>query len=407
MLALLIAAAQPVHWPPPPPPAPPPPSALSPDPFAHLIKARAPVTWEGKPANAELLIHGAAAAVQLAAPARAPTPVIFITTPAEALAVLADVRLAPLWPALLDWAGADLVRLREMRIETAARAYNREIAAPPATTTSDSLVTPRTRAFATFAVALAQSGRLEAAMKLIDQRIADAEVTGDAARDRFDEMQLVVRRARLQFETGEAAGAIAALDDATKAYASETEYLLNLDVNKASYLAYAGRYAEALTLIEGAEAKFRATEETPDEYKVGGSGRQFAWIRACALHGLGRRDEAARVFAPILRATREPVDDSAALELNDSIRARGLSCMGDAEGLAGLLFDALSASDAFASTSYVWLQPARVRRGQSEARRTVYARARRDPRLAGLLEGRFRELPPIFSPALNNWPGTR
>lgn len=403
LIALALQAAVP-------PPAPPAPAVttqplLARDPLAHLIKARAPVVWEGQPANAELLIEGAGALVRMNVPGRAPVDLVFVDNSDAALAVLADRRLAPLWPALLEWAGDDLSALRQRALEQALRAYNTRRAPLPARNTGDSLVDAEARALMDYVAALKAGGKSDAAIALLDARLTliDGDPSDKAA---FERSQLESRRAGLLRHLGDHAAGVAASASAESRMGAGSPYALNFAVTRASWLAFDGRHGEALDLIERAEREFVAQQPDEESYKIAGSNRQFAWIRACALHGIGRRAEALTSLEPVSKAKREPIDERAVVDANDSIRERAALCMGDDAALARQLLAKLSAGETFADPLYLTLQqghdPVSAGSRTSATRKALKGNAA----VRAALKGRMRELPAIFRPALNGWGAT-
>ena len=100
-----------------------------------------------------------------------------------------------------------------------------------------------------------------------------------------------------------------------------SQYAINARVNRAALLLRRNLYADALAVIDPA---WRQWQASPAYDKVGGSERQFAWIRACALNGLGRHDEADQAFRPVLDA-RESKDRDFVIDSDRKLRCRDWS----------------------------------------------------------------------------------
>src|SRR5690606_7451199 len=139
--------------------------------------------------------------------------------------------------------------------------------------------------------------------------------------------------------TGDHSGSITHMDDAIRRLGS-SDFRLNLLINRASYLAVDGRYREAL---HDADAALAGALRGPARLQVAGSRRHFDWVRACALAGLGRRDEA-RALAAGVAASEEPFSALVVLETSGSIRRRMNLCMRDATSVMADLIEAARAS---------------------------------------------------------------
>jgi hypothetical protein len=212
---------------------------------------------------------------------------------------------------------------------------------------------------------------------------------------------LSLRLASLRQLAGDGAGALAAMSRDEAALGKGSDYAVNFRVNRAAYLAEAGRHAEALALVEAVRAAYQAAEDQPigaGGEKVPGSDRHFQWIRACALKGLGREAEGAAAAAAIF-AAEQPTDEYLVVDSNALIRLRLARCTGDAAMAAREI-----AADArrlpIGGSPFLLLQPALRLGGFDPAFRR---RILEHPELAAELRGRFRELPPELVPALNHW----
>ena len=191
------------------------------------------------------------------------------------------------------------------------------------------------------------------------------------------------------------AGAIAEYE-AVERTLGTSPYAVNATVNRAATLAYEGRYAEALTAIDGAWARYLKDNRGD---KVPGSERQFSWIRACALHGLGRTDEA-RGAMPVLQDDREIKDADFVIEPDNDLKLRIATCTRDGPEFARLI--ARDLRRVGRSPALLLLQPAYIPRGNYRA---IMATVRADPALKAAAASLMRTLPPEMTAALNGWRG--
>lgn len=189
------------------------------------------------------------------------------------------------------------------------------------------------------------------------------------------------------------AGAIAEYVAMERAMGS-SPYTVNATVNRAAALAMDGQYAAALDAIEHGWASYLKDNRGD---KVPGSDRQFAWIKACALHGLGRESEA-RAAAGVLRDDREVDDDDFVTEPDNDLKIRSAMCMRDGGEVARLI--ARDFRRVGRSPALLLLQPAFVARG---ANQPIIDAVRSDPDLKAAAATRMRALPPEMTAALNGW----
>lgn len=260
-------------------------------------------------------------------------PLRAVSRVGDAIAVLADQRLAFAWPALLAWVGADLGGLRDRVLARAdvAAATGLAVTAPQGTSeeyagSADVLLTLQ------LSSALWSAGRRDEALALLRRKIA--MLPGRPSRDDggYTEVAFGDRLAGWQFDTGDVTGALATLDALRSDPRIEPTYRINADVNTALALARAGRAGEALALVDRTLAAFRADngERDAEEVKIPDSEAQFAWIKACALAGLGRRANAAAVMAGII----PEADTSPTTGIPSRARISGYLYMHDASALA-------------------------------------------------------------------------
>jgi|GEM_PF-3430966 len=317
----------------------------------------------------------------------------------SAVRLLADPRAKSMWEPIIRWGEADLSVLRDRRIAAARIAAEGAGVLPLPTQTSEAIVGPRVRAVLQLAEALSGGGKIEEAIDLLRRTRGNAPPGADI--DRATEyLSLTLRLASaVRLRDGNGKAAVRILEEARPLL--DPVYGLNMDVNRAAMLAQDGRHAEALALIEAAEADFRnrsSEEFGSDRARVPGSLRQFRWIRACALHGLGRTDEARTTFAQVVAAP-EPGEAAWVAASNLQIRLRARNCMGDVEGLVDEFIAQLDGGLP-GQLVFEWVQPGALLPLVAPA---TVAAVRAHPRLIAAMAGRVRLLPPELTPALNDW----
>lgn len=369
----------------------PPNVAAQPSPFRVLASAPFP---EIPDTIADLVVVQDRAAIRL----RNGRVERFVTIDAveQLLALLADRRMTPLWPALIDWAGTGAERLRDAHIEAARRAFADARPIDPLST-AESAVRPKTRALLRLATQLDSAGRRDEAIALLKTNRPAAPGRND--RDRFAWVALATRLSGIYREADDVDHALAALDEAAALMGNEQYFSVNLKVNRAALLAESGRYAEALKTIDAALAAFGQSEDHRGAGDhVPGSGREFSWIRACALRGLGRIAEADAEAAQML-ADANPTDYQFVVKSTAAIAVRYALCVDDRRLAARVLASDI-ARRPVGAPAFEMLQPARVRRTREAA---FFAAVRDEPVLIEALRDWFRVLPDAFAPALNRW----
>ena len=306
----------------------------------------------------------------------------------QALGLLAFKPFAPLWPQAEARWGVGLSILRDEIVANDGR-----VGDPRYGRMMDEA---NRRAFAR-APMLMSVGRTVDAFREIDALQKALSERRNARRERlaFDRAMVMTRRAGMLADLGrrdEAADSLAAY---LPAMGKEDPYRANIVVNLAAYLAETGRHAEALALIEPAYADFRASQPAGQAYRISGSDREFAWIHACALAGLGREADAARYVSMIRTADQQPWDRYVpSPKRTSAIALRMYRCMDDEAGWFGV-FDERELT--LPLGEWIRLQPAYARADGMRQGWTVPAdiRARYD--------ALYRTLPPAYDPALNQW----
>ncbi|WP_145923418.1 hypothetical protein [Sphingopyxis macrogoltabida] len=105
----------------------------------------------------------------------------------------------------------------------------------------------------------------------------------------------------------------------------EPTYRINGTINRAAILAETRRAEAALVAVDQAKALFA---QMAGPRGVEGSHRQFDWIRSCALHSLGRADEAAKMVSGLFD---EDIPSRGIFHIpsNESIEFRYRRCIAD------------------------------------------------------------------------------
>lgn len=377
----------------------PPPVSVLADPLTATPLASGKVTVEGVIYTLDFVAFENRAFLRYSSP-DTPQPYLQpLTNVPEAMAVLADRDVAFLWPALTEWAGADMTRMRDRLLAEARARFERGASYGDITSTAQSTVMPQARAAMQYADALSAAGRHDEAIALI---VKEVERRGRARRGSswgsIERVVMITQLAKFEVTAGRRDAALARLRAGSKEYADH-EYGINFDVNLAARAAEGGRYDEALSVIESALLAFERSTPADGDDKIPGSELQFQWIRACALNGLGRRAEALPVIGALMQAPQAR-DDQFYVPANDALQTRALVCMGEVEALA-ILFARQNTLPAGPS-ALLWLQPAFAPLAIDP---TLVARVRADPAFRKAFDGRWRELPASFAPALSGWKG--
>lgn len=317
-----------------------------------------------------------------------------------ALRVLSDRRLAFLAPALKAWAGPGLIRLRDRMVERTRATYRNGDFPDDPKSAAQHFVRPRVRALMQYADALTASGRRDEAVALIEQARSAIKLKKPGwSSSEWTMMSL--RQASYLRDRQAPDAEIAALAAASARIGGDSPYHINFDINRAARLAETGQYAEALALIDSAETAFVGTAGPrlrDGGNKLPGSLREFAWIRACALHGLGRVAEAAALLARITDETRPSFPDTVAPPGPD-FTMRVAACLRDKDAMVRVLADDID-RDVLAPTGLVWLQgdlhPDTVPAD-------LVAAVRADLLARPEIAARFRPVGPAMRQALNRW----
>lgn len=315
-----------------------------------------------------------------------------------ALAIFADTRLEPLWPQIAGILGPDGTALRDENFAAAQAAWRRGRA--PALTanrgTMESMNDADARAVLDYALDLDRAGRNDEALDLLARAMPQPNDGRLSDERQYEYLSYSLRRAQNLYNNRRFDEAIAELERMEANELIYLDYRINATVNKAAYLVELGRHAEGLVAIDKALAHFRAGGG--DAMRVDGSSRQFAWIRACALHHLGRRDEARTALGPLDRAPERQVAANAAIPTSSSIAMRAAFCLNDEERLAEVLRLRNGAAYPWAFANILQANWNPQIAGQTETLRRALARL-----AAEGVEFPVRQLPDSYRAALAGW----
>ncbi|RMB28242.1 hypothetical protein C8J47_2453 [Sphingomonas sp. PP-F2F-G114-C0414] len=358
------------------------------EPFVH-----APVNWGDKAGEAEFHIVGDLAIITLRVSADEVLLVRRIENPSDALAVLADERLSFSWPALLTWAGSDLVVLRDKVLLRAKAAA--DIGLPNADLrgqteeNSGALQAAKLQ----YARVLNQSGRRKDAVTMLTQQIQSTPTTLDG---QYDRMVLNIRLVSILFEDGDAAEVFNILDQYIKDDKTPPDARINYQVTLSQYLARSGNYRRALEDITKSLDDFlKINSQYNKSIKLPGSEAQFSWIQACALHGVGREKEAKAIVNSLNPALFSAKN---AAQIRQA-RLNALLCMKDTKQL-GIDFATMILTEPPASGLFQLLQP------DNRAflpERAVLRMAVKDPLFLKAASGHVRFLGGSLSSAVKEW----
>lgn len=370
--------------------------------FAPYVLASQQLRFEGRATRIDFIVRDEVPILAITRGRSRESLFLLLSGPDQLLLLLADRRFEPLWPAMIEWAGPGLERAARSDIDLARAVYDGG-GTLWSNTTAQSSTRPRIRALLQYARALQHAGRVEDATVVLRNEISTMPL--DTEWGQAEATMLRLQLVHGHHENGDSEAALAELRQGEDALRG-TSYAVNFTVNRAATLAEIGRYAEALAAIEAARQEFDTLSEgEPGEgsERIPGSDRQFAWIRACALHGLGRAAEAAELMRQV-RAAREPRDAFFVVSSNFDVQLRADICMGNREAVVLHLLNLIEEDPLIFPVGHM-LQPnfLSMLPGFERTMRDV----RVDPRIVASTRERMRELPPDFAPALRHWNSRR
>ena len=131
------------------------------DPLARYVKSSGWVSYKGERFFVELMIDGDRAAIRMRS-SRSPNlkqKIYGIESPGDALAVLADKRLAFVWPALTQWTGPGLALAKERHVRLRRAAWNSRTSDSAPANVSESTVSEPLKALLQLTDALENTGQ--------------------------------------------------------------------------------------------------------------------------------------------------------------------------------------------------------------------------------------------------------
>jgi tetratricopeptide (TPR) repeat protein len=319
-----------------------------------------------------------------------------LTYPSDVLPILADTRLQFLWAPIEAWAGEDLTRMRDRTVAATRAAWEQGSAGAKPSTAMEGSARKPIRAMLQHAEALAQAGRLAEALAILETQRARMPFKTLTERAEWGMVSQLV--ASVQNRMGDKDAAIVTLAQTGERLA-DTPFRLNASISRAAYLAEVGRYAEALELADATHAAFLENHKSAaGSHKSGqpvpGASLQFDWVRACALRGSGRKEEAAALMQRI-SAAEQPTHKRLVPPDNTDVLQTGHSCARDPEALTAL-WGSVLADLPIGASSIVVAQPA----FHSEILHPpTLERARELFKVAAPM----RILPARYTPALRYW----
>jgi len=246
--------------------------------------------------------------------------------------------------------------------------------------------------------ALFRSGRHAEAISL-----AREQATSPTARDSasFARSSYTTMLSNLLFGDGQVDEAIAVLERASADESTRPAWRTNIDINLAALLARSGQFERALTILDRAQLNFTNTKTGAFSgvfftvARAPNAWAQFAWIRACALAGLGRHEDADAVLASIVSQPQA----SPVLSTTSEARLNALQCMRNANRFANELVAQLPSAPPAANLFLQFQPDLNYFRPERETVKTAIDQ----PLLRKAIEGRVRLLDNHLAPALSGW----
>lgn len=196
-----------------------------------------------------------------------------VLSPHAGIEMLIDRRYAPLWSEIAAWAGSDLSIQRGALLAAARASFEmRE--------------TAETRL--AYAQALVDTGHRDEAITLIDAWLH----TDDASKDMWVRSMAVLKQGRWLAEQGERSEGIRRMRAAVDAPEQSDSGVENIVPNLVMQLLLAQDFDEAIELLD-------RHPPTADKLESPVAASYFVALRACALQGLGKHNQAAAQLAQL------------------------------------------------------------------------------------------------------------
>jgi tetratricopeptide (TPR) repeat protein len=321
----------------------------------------------------------------------------------SALAILANPNAAALHKTLLREAGNGLEKLRVEELnalkDSAYRSEFNQNALVSLNPGSIGKLIDKSKAFSRLGYPDLAISMHEKLLATYDDKISKRKGKPLSLDDQWEWFSLRSSYLGVRMGRGEVDGALAGYQMLAKDERIYARYRTNAKVNLAAHYAELGRFDAALKMIDEAKREFDAGQEDFNNYKLTGSDRHFAWIKACALHGLGKTDDAKPFIAIVLSAPEKPVDQFADIYATSSIERRLYACMGDVERMAELISRG-TPNALYGNSSSLILQPELV---TAKPRYNAFLKKLREhPKMKATAE-QFTPLSSALIPALNSW----
>lgn len=315
-----------------------------------------------------------------------------LESPFGILMFLADRRYEFLWTPLTAWTGAELALLRE-RLRRKAESLTLGKRSFTAVDSAESVASGRLSDLIRLSDIYTDLGERELAQAVIENYLAAARPRGGNDQRTSDWVIAKVQLANILRAREKTDEAVLHFDDIQRV-AGRSVNSVNGAINHAAMLAEVGRYGESLQKIDDAWSFF---SRKAGAGAIAGSERQFAWIRACALNGLGRSEEAVAAYQTLRRSGRVR-DKNFITPDKDAIEWRAHWCMRREADLKRFLLEELRSERP--TLAVLALQPAYHGKPENAA---LLEKMRADPEIRAAFTARSRELPAVMSPALNNY----
>lgn len=313
---------------------------------------------------------------------------VIVDTLDSALVFLAYKPFEPFWPQAEELWGDDLGKLR-------AELHDRALSLR--SSQSSYAVGAETAVAINKGHALVALGYFDEARAIMAARMSELLEMRERGEleDDFDLVLLAIAQAAGERAQHGYAAAADFLAGFMRTVDVDEDYAINLTVNRAAYLAEAGRYNESLALLKPAQLAFEQQMINDENYHIGGSEREFSWILACAYSQKGDAREAAQFAEVVNSAEESPMDEyMQATKPSTLIRLRMTRCSNDPQGYFA----------AWRKSSQPILSPAWLEFQKEGATRLGVPRkwvsTRPEARDIAAL---YRQLPPRYEPALRRW----
>jgi tetratricopeptide (TPR) repeat protein len=320
-----------------------------------------------------------------------------------ALAILANPAASILHKTLLNEAGEGLEKLRIEELNALKdSSYRSEFSQNSLVALNPGAIgkmIDKSKAFSRLGYRDLAISSHEKLLAAYDQKIEKRKGKPLSMDDQWEWFSLRSSYLNVRMANGDVDQAIAGYELLAKDGRIYSEYRINAKVNLAAGYAEQGQFADALNMINEAKREFDGFQEDPQDYKLTGSDRHFAWIKACALHGLGKSEEAKPLISFVLSAPEKPVDQYADVYFTSSIERRLYACMGDVDRMADSFYG-LKISPLYGHPASLVLQPELV---TTKPGYNAYLKKLREHPKMKAAASSFIILPSTLISALNGW----